>query len=116
LRTGSNVLVGVKVGSENDQLRQQLKDQENWESQKSQYRLENTERGAVVYVFTGTPKHYACPSCIAKQTVHILQDERLNAGTFECPNCKYVYPINPRQHSRTKFSEGGLGEHGWMAR
>jgi hypothetical protein len=58
-----------RLQAENEQLRQQLKAKEDWENQKSQYQLEQTAGGAVVWVFTGAPKHYACPSCFSKATI-----------------------------------------------
>ena len=33
------------------------------DSLESQYELLELEGGAVVYAFTGFPKHYACPHC-----------------------------------------------------
>jgi hypothetical protein len=88
-----------RLQTENEQLRQQLKTLEEWEKQKSQYELKQTEGGAVVYVFTqtstGTPAHCACPSCFAQKTIQILQDKRDALGTFQCPSCKVSFPINP---------------------
>lgn len=86
-----------RLQSENEQLRQQIKARDEWEVQKSRYQLEETTGGAVVYAFTGTPKHYACPSCFSKSTVQILQDRRVMGGVFDCPGCKTAYPIKPRE-------------------
>jgi cell division septum initiation protein DivIVA len=80
---------------ENAQLRQQLQPKEDWENQKTQYQHEQTEGGAVVYGFTGTPKHYACPSCFSKQALQFLQEKHAASGTFECPGCRASYPIKP---------------------
>ena len=87
-----------RLQSDNDQLRQQIKSSDEWEARKSEYQLQQTSGGAVVYAFTGTPKHYACPSCFAKSTIQILQDRRVMSGNFDCPSCKATYPVNPRQH------------------
>ena len=88
-----------RLQTENEQLRQQLNAQEEWEKQKSQYQLKKTEGGAVVYVFTqtsdGTPEYYACPSCYTQKTIQILQDKRDMSGTFVCPSCKAPYLIEP---------------------
>src|SRR6266849_5835849 len=84
-----------RLQSENQDLRQQLKAQKDWQTQKSQYQLEKTAGGAMVYAFTGTPQHYACPSCFAKEVIQILQDRRVMAGVFDCPGCKADYPVNP---------------------
>ena len=89
----------IELQTENEQLRQQLKIQEDWENQKSQYQLKQTEGGAVVYVFTqtftGLPEHYACPSCFTQKTIQILQAKSGGSGIFLCPNCNASYPIKP---------------------
>ena len=85
-----------RLQSENDELRRQIKSSEDWQAQKSMYELSQTPGGAVVYSFTGTPKHYACPSCFAKSKIELLQNRRLVSGTFDCPGCKTTYPVNPR--------------------
>ena len=59
-----------RLQTENDQLCQQLKEKEGWESQKSQYHLQETSGGAIVYVFSGAPKHYACTNCFTKNTIN----------------------------------------------
>jgi hypothetical protein len=86
-----------RLQSENDRLRQELKAREGWETQKAGYQLQETPGGAVVYVYSGAPHHYACPSCFAKSTIQILQDRRVVGGAFDCPNCKAVYPVKPSQ-------------------
>jgi cell division septum initiation protein DivIVA len=80
---------------ENAQLRQQLQTTEDWEHRTTQYQRERTEGGAVVYVFTGTPKHYACPRCFSTHTLQCLQEQHAASGAFECPGCKTSYPIKP---------------------
>jgi transposase-like protein len=59
----------------------------------SQYELLELEGGAVVYAFTGFPKHYACPHCFAKHVKHALQYRRIGSGYFECPGCKTSFPV-----------------------
>jgi hypothetical protein len=87
-----------RLQSENEQLRQQVKARDEWEIQRSRYQLAETAGGAIVYLFTETPRHYACPSCFSRSTVQILQDRRVMAGVFDCPGCRTVYPINPREN------------------
>lgn len=90
--------------NENEQLRQELKSQENWESLTGKYELQTTSGGAVVYLFLGGPEHYACPSCYQKHSLQILQDCRVRAGIFECPGCKTKYPVNPvRPHPQISY-------------
>ena len=86
-----------RLQTENDRLRQELKSHPHSETQKAPYQLQETARGAVVYVSTGPPRHYACPSCFANRTIQILQDRRVVGGVFDCPGCKTAYPVNPRQ-------------------
>ncbi len=86
-----------RLQTENEQLRQELKVKEGWDKQKSQYQLEKTVGGAVVYAFTESPKYYVCPSCFDKQSIQILQDERDGLGNFQCPGCKTRYPIDPHE-------------------
>jgi len=80
---------------ENAQLRQQLKTTEDWENRTTQYQRAQTAGGAVVYVFTGTPKHYACPSCFSTHALQFLQEKHAASGAFDCPGCRASYPINP---------------------
>ena len=68
----------------------------------SQYELLELEGGAVVYAFTGFPKHYACPHCFAKHVRHALQYRRIGSGYFECPGCKTSFPV--KQSTRTDAS------------
>jgi hypothetical protein len=83
-----------ELQAENEQLRRQLKAQEDWENRKSQYRLEKTSAGSFVYVFTGEPKHYACPSCFSKESIHILQKFPSKLDHVGCTNCKTRYEIS----------------------
>lgn len=86
-----------RLQSENDRLRQDLAARDEWNALKAQYRLSETPGGAVVYESSGPPKHYACPVCFAKGSAQILQDRRVMAGVFDCPNCKAEFPVNPRK-------------------
>ncbi len=82
-----------RLQSENDRLRQELKSRDESEAQKANYELRQTPGGAVVYLYTGSPMHYACPSCFARSTIQILQDRHVAGGVFDCPGCKAVYPV-----------------------
>jgi hypothetical protein len=86
-----------RLQSENDTLRKQISDHENWEGQVAKYSLTETAGGAVVYISKGAPTHYACPSCITQRKIQILQDERSFTGKFECPGCKNSFPVNPKK-------------------
>jgi hypothetical protein len=93
-----------RLQSENQELQRQLKAKEEWETQKSQYSLEETAGSGIVYAFLGTPKHYACPSCFTKATIQILQDRNTMGGHFDCPSCKAQYRIKPSQKIEQQFA------------
>jgi regulator of replication initiation timing len=93
--------------NENEQLRQELKSQQDWESIKENYQLQTTSGGAVIYRFLGEPEHYACPSCFQNRSLQILQDCRVRVGTFECPGCKTKYPVKPVRAQPTISYGGG---------
>ena len=81
-----------RLQSENDRLRQELKAREEWETQKAEYQLQETPGGAVVYAYSGSPHHYACPSCFAKKTIQILQGP---GYIFDCSSCNVGYQVKP---------------------
>lgn len=81
---------------ERDQLNIKLAEAESWKQRASNYELANTAGGAVVFKYNGSPEHFACPSCFNKHEVHILQDDRVIAGTYQCTGCGSRYPIKPR--------------------
>jgi hypothetical protein len=62
------------------------------ESVKSQYDRIHLGNGIEVYVFTGVPKHYACPHCFHKESIQVLRYRRIASGFFECPACKNTFP------------------------
>ena len=95
-----------RLQGENDQLRQQLASRDEWEAQKAAYRLTKTAGGAVVYISDGPPPHLACPVCLAKNTIQILQDRRVMSGVFDCPGCKAEYPVDPMQEVKVETWDG----------
>jgi ribosomal protein L37AE/L43A len=58
---------------------------------KSQYVLKKVDDRVEVYVFQGVSQHYACPHCFAKDTIQILQYQRIESGCFKCPGCKTLF-------------------------
>ena len=89
--------------NETQDLRRQIQIQEAWDKRKARYRITETDGGAVVYEcvaydYENEPKHYACPRCIEKLTIQILQVmEDRDSGLFECPDCKKTYPIRRKE-------------------
>lgn len=85
-----------RLQSANADLKKSIADYESWDKRLSEYSLAKTAGGAVVYEYCREPKHYACPSCIGKEVIEILQDNRTDSGKFRCVGCDAEYPINPR--------------------
>ncbi len=89
--------------NETQDLRRHIQIQEAWDKRKACYRLTETDGGAVVYVSVAydhenEPEHYACPRCMEKCAIQILQvmgDK--NSGLFECPDCRKTYAIRMRK-------------------
>ncbi|WP_050808606.1 hypothetical protein [Collimonas fungivorans] len=93
-----------KYQSENESLRKKVGAIENWETRRTSYELTKTAGGATVYEAKSEPKHFACPSCMEKQQIQILQDNRTYTGAFRCTGCAAEFPVNPRQRSTPKTS------------
>lgn len=87
----------LRLQEENHQLKEEMREKESWENKISKYMLSDTVGGAVVYLYLGSPVHYACPACVAKKEIQILQDRRVLSGKFDCPSCKAEYPINAKE-------------------
>jgi hypothetical protein len=87
----------ARLQTENAQLKEKLKDKKAWEVRLAEYQLEKTAGGAVVYSFKGEPKHYACPSCVTKREIQILQDRQFITGEFDCPGCGKTFPVKASQ-------------------
>jgi len=89
-----------KLQEENNALRSEMADKESWDKKISDYELVKTDGKAVVYKSKSEPEHYLCPSCVAKKTIEILQDNRTMSGKFRCVGCKGEYPVNPQEQSK----------------
>jgi cell division septum initiation protein DivIVA len=87
---------------ENARLRQQLQTLEDWERHTTQYQREQTAGGAVVYVFTGPPTHYACPRCFSTHALQVLHETQAASGAFACPGCQASYRITPAATPTTR--------------
>jgi regulator of replication initiation timing len=87
-----------RLQTENTQLKEKLKENEDWERKLAEYQLTETAGGAVVYQFKGELKHYICPSCLNKKEIHILQDTRTMGGGFNCPGCNKLFRIKQTRY------------------
>jgi hypothetical protein len=96
-----------KLQEANAKLRKDAEELESWEKIFAGYALTTTTGGAVVYVFSGDPAHFACPSCAHKKKLEFLQDNRTMSGKFRCVGCEAEYPINPiKRMPRTQVHPG----------
>ncbi|PJA29536.1 MAG: hypothetical protein CO189_01720 [candidate division Zixibacteria bacterium CG_4_9_14_3_um_filter_46_8] len=82
-----------RLQSENNDLRQSIKERDDWDKRLEDYELVETDGGAIVYQSKSGLKHFLCPGCIEKKEAHILQDCRDTAGGFHCPGCHYSFNI-----------------------
>ena len=82
-----------KLQEENNNLKQIISKEDDWNQRLSKYKLIETEGGAVVYKAIEGAAHYICPSCVAKKEIHPLQDRRVVAGVFDCPGCGKYFPV-----------------------
>ena len=77
-----------------ESLTRELEAEKRWNQTFANYALIQAPGGAHVYAFRGEPAHHACPACVSKQQIQILQNNRNYAGTHECPSCHYKYPVD----------------------
>ena len=95
-----------RLQTDNASFSKQIADSETWKTKLSEYELAKTSGGAVVYKYKGEPEHYSCPSCISKEVIEILQDNRTKTGRYRCVGCKAEFPIDPPRHSPTQRVTG----------
>lgn len=85
----------AELQQERDGLQSQLAAELDWKNRLSHYELAATEVGGVVLRFRGAPAHFACPSCVNKQLIEILQPGSKYDGSYHCRGCKSGYPVKP---------------------
>ncbi len=56
-----------KLQEENNNLKQVLREQDEWTNIKGKYELEKTDGGATVYKSMEGLAHFTCPACFVKQ-------------------------------------------------
>lgn len=83
-----------QLQAENTQLKSALADAQSWSDRAGAYSLDVSPGGAVVYRYSGVPEHFACPICLEKKTIAILQDRKVISGTWDCPSCKAEYAVS----------------------
>jgi hypothetical protein len=80
------------------ELKDKLRNIEDWKSKFVNYELVTTPGKGVVYKFNGNPSHYICPACVVKKEIQILQDNDSMSGEFTCPGCKSQFSVNVAEY------------------
>jgi len=97
----------------NRALEEKLAKRTEWETRRSGYKLVETSGGAHVYQNDGPPIHYACPACMERGEIHVLQNRRVATGAWACPGCDKQYPVSAsKPWNPPPTSRGG----GWVTR
>ena len=86
-----------RLQEENNNLKQRINEENEWNSRIENYELTKTAGAAIVYKSKEGTEHYICPSCKEKKEIHILQDNRTQSGKYRCVNCNSEFPINPQK-------------------
>ena len=94
-------------------LKDKLREVENWESQMQRYSLQALPAGALAYALKpdmqqGQPMHYLCTACVDNKKKTTLQP---HGRLFHCPECKTSIAMQnapPVQVNR--------GRGSWMSR
>lgn len=80
-----------RLQGEVERLTREADDRGKLDERLNQYSLFQSEHGATVYKFNGQPSHYACPACINKKRIEILQ--KGSSKTHKCPSCNATFFI-----------------------
>jgi regulator of replication initiation timing len=93
--TLQNSIMSVQVQNqelldENNRLKQQLAEAQNWEAEASKYSLKQSLSGCFVYALNNDqlnmqPYHWLCPHCFQDKQKSILQK---GGREYLCPRCK----------------------------
>ena len=76
--------------SEISELKEKLRESENWEGQMKRYKLHAFPTGVLAHALQpgmeqGQPIHYLCTTCVSKRQITIMQPHGRN---LHCPVCK----------------------------
>ena len=79
---------------ENSELRERIKEYEDWNAEKSKYEISEGVNNTILYRKKDTEELF-CPNCFEskKQTIHLQPpfEEGYNDLVIFCPNCKGMY-------------------------
>jgi hypothetical protein len=94
--------------TENDELKQQAVKRKAWETEKSNYQLEQIARGVYAYsrsAQTSEPAHYLCCRCYDDGKKSILQfNHQSSSPSANCSVCHAVLHLTYRPPGQTKLS------------
>jgi len=94
----------ITLRQENQALKAEATEKACWADVTKKYVLIEAPGGAMVYRTEESPAHYACPVCFEGQKRRILQDNKVLAGCFSCPECETVFNVaKPRQFAGIGF-------------
>ena len=101
------------LNSEIADLKEKLREVEDWEGQMKRYKLHEFPTGALAYALQpgmeqGQPLHYLCAACVDKGQKSTLQP---NGRYLKCTACNASIEIQDRPPSSTRRNGGGS----WMA-
>ena len=96
------------------QLKDKIRENENWETQMQRYMLFQFPTGSLVYAVKpgmeqGEPTHYLCASCVDKRQKSTLQP---HGRSLRCNVCSLYFQMHDRQ-DKNSSSRGG-GPQSWM--
>jgi len=87
----------LELQQENDKLKRQIEQFNDWEKTKTLYKLVHTG-GSIMYQPSDLnpiqePKRYYCPNCFEQKCLSIAQYFRTAGNNHFCPKCKTNYDI-----------------------
>lgn len=111
---GSNLELQQKLASsiaEIDNLKKEIVRFEEWELQKSRYKLHSPWDSAVVYAITeensmGEPPHWLCPKCFEERKRSFLYPRRSKSSGYEeffCNSCGSVVTSHHRGNHKIEY-------------
>lgn len=80
---------------ENHNLRQQIEKSDSFKAELAFYAINPTPGDAHVLQHREHPNRLACPSCVNKQEIHILQPRFGTKNARYCPGCETCFPTKP---------------------
>jgi len=95
-------------------LKKQLVEIDEWNTEKSKYQLAEIREGLCLYAYTPsdddtTPAHWACPNCFSQKHVSILQKIHSRTSDYLCPTNDCGFSISPKELPPVRVKTGYRG-------